>query len=99
MAQFDVHQQLGKKGLLLNCQSDLLSHLETRFVIPLVRHRPGGPAASRLNPLFLIDGEDHVLATNLAATIPAKLLGPAIASLDADHLEIKAALDMLISGI
>jgi toxin CcdB len=99
MAQFDVHRQPGKHDLLVNCQSNLLAHLETRFVIPLVRHRDGGPAATRLNPFFQIDDVTYVLAANLAATVPVRALGPVIASLDEHHLEIKSALDMLVSGI
>lgn len=99
MAQFDVHLANGKGPLLVNCQSDLLSHLETRLVVPLVPLRTAGGTASRLNPIFQVDGAPFVLATNLAATVSARLLGPAIASLDDCHLDIKSAIDMLVSGI
>ena len=87
MAQFDVHKLPGKGGLVVNCQSDLLSDYETRFVIPLIAVETGAIPASRL------------LYTQYAAAVKRTALGPTIASLDADHLEIKAALDMLISGI
>ncbi len=99
MAQFDVHKLPGKGGLVVNCQSDLLSDYETRFVIPLIAVETGAIPASRLNPRLTVKGRAMLLYTQYAAAVKRTALGPTIASLDADHLEIKAALDMLISGI
>ncbi|HMT43330.1 MAG TPA: CcdB family protein [Chakrabartia sp.] len=99
MAQFDVHKLPGKGGLVVNCQSDFLSDYETRFVIPLFAVETGAIPASRLNPRLIVEGRAMLLYTQYGGAVKRTALGPAIASLDADHLEIKAALDMLISGI
>ena len=88
----------GSPGLLLDCQADLLSGLNTRFVVPLLPEREAPRPAARLNPLFEIDGQRLVMATQFCAAIPARELGERVGSL-ADHQDdIIDALDMLISG-
>lgn len=97
VAQFDVHR-LGD-GLVVNCQSDLLEHIVTRFVVPLVPARVAEVATYRLNPLFQIDGEDYVLVTQAAATVGRGELGAIVVSL-ADHsYEITGAIDVLTGGV
>jgi toxin CcdB len=97
VAQFNVHR-LGE-GLVLDCQSDLLAHLNTRVVIPLIPVDVAPRPAGRLNPMFQVDGQDHVMDTQFISSIEARHLGAAICSL-ADHsFEITGALDVLISGV
>lgn len=97
MAQFDVHR-FGD-GLVVDCQSDLLSHIESRFVVPLVSHELARTAARRLNPSFDIAGEPYVMLTQSAASVERRELGPVIASLADQSFEITGALDVLISGV
>lgn len=98
MARFDVHRQRGSTGYLLDCQADILSHLNTRFVVPLLDPVATPPLLPRLHPCFTIDGRQLVMATHLASTVPLALLGEGVVSLaDAAH-RIMNALDMLLTG-
>jgi toxin CcdB len=97
MSQFDVHR-LRNGELVVDCQTDLLSVLETRLVIPLVDPETVPGPLPRLHPLFEIEGEEVLLATHLAAAIPARELGDAVASLATCDLAIGNALDFLIGG-
>ena len=98
MAKFDVHQDHRGSGYLLNCQSDLLSHLDTRFVVPLLTPQTAPSAASRLNPVFTIGSRPHVMVTQFAAGVPLTRLGSVIQSLKAEDTIITNALDMLLVG-
>ena len=97
MAQFDVHR-LGD-GLVIDCQADLLSHIDTRFVVPLVTRAEAGTIARRLNPVFLIDGEERVMLTPAASAVRERELGAVVASLADRSFEITDAIDVLISGV
>jgi len=98
MAKFDVYRRRAGAGYLLDCQADLLSRLNTRFVVPLLPAREAPKPAARLNPLFELDGETHVMLTQFAAAIPVAELGERVASLRDRDTVILNALDMLISG-
>ena len=97
MARFDVYPGARGKGFLLDCQSDLLSHLETRAVVPLFP-AAGVPAATKLNPLFEMQGFEVVMATHLIFAIPVDRLPSKVGSLADRHLDILSALDMLLTG-
>jgi toxin CcdB len=99
MARFDVHPAPDRAGYLLDCQADLLSHLNTRLVVPLRRPAEAPIAAARLNPRFEIKGETFVMVTQFASAVPVRDLAPTILSLDDQHDRIMAALDMLITGV
>ena len=98
MARFDVFRPKDGDELLLDCQSDILSDLDTRFVVPLLKKGELARSVLRLNPLFDIDGEQRVMATQGAATIPNRMIGRRVTSLADQHDTIIAALDMLITG-
>ena len=99
MAQFDVHRLGQAPGLVIDCQSDLLSHIHTRFVVPLAPRSETSPPAKRLNPVFVIEGMDHVMLTQAAATLQVRDLGPVAASLTKSEHEIMNALDFLLTGV
>ena len=40
---------------MIDCQSDLLEHLNTRFVVPLIAQEDAPKPAQRLNPLLTVD--------------------------------------------
>ena len=97
MARFDVYPGARGKGYLLDCQADVLDHLETRVVVPLMP-AAGLPAATRLNPVFDVQGNRVVMSTQLVFAIPVQHLQSSVASLAADHIGITNALDMLLTG-
>jgi toxin CcdB len=97
MAQFDVHR-LGK-GLVLDCQADLLDHLNSRFVVPLLPEEQGPKPARRLNPVFEISGKNYVMATQFAAAVQKNELGEVVATLGGRSTEITGAIDVLIAGV
>lgn len=96
MAQFDVYR-MSRGSYALDCQSDLLSHLKSRFTVPLQPIDEQSPVG-RLHPAFEIEGKQVLMVTHLAGAVPTKALGEKVASLAEHDLAIKSALDMLISG-
>ncbi|MDE1145944.1 MAG: CcdB family protein [Azospirillaceae bacterium] len=99
MAQLDLYRVAGEPGYALEVQADLLKGLATAAVVPLWPRKISPRALDRLNPIFVIDGDDHVMVTQFIATIPRKELGPIVGSLSrAYYFDIINALDMLISG-
>jgi toxin CcdB len=66
MAKFDVYALAQGRGYLIDCQANLLSDLNTRFVVPLLPLEEAPKPAARLNPVFDIAGEPHVMVTQFA---------------------------------
>ena len=97
MSQYDVHR-LRSGELMMDCQSNFLSALQTRLVIPLVDPDTVPGPLPRLHPLFEVEGDRMLLATHLAAAIPNGELGYPIASLAPYDLTIGNAIDFLVSG-
>lgn len=54
--------------------------------------------AKRLNPVFDIEGESHVMVTQFMAAVPVAILKAPVASLAVREAEIGNALDMLFVG-
>jgi len=98
MARFDVYKMVGEKGYLLDIQTDLLTGLNTRVVVPLMPRAEAPIPAQRLNPVFEIENLEVVMATQFMAAIPAKELNETVDNLGEAHQEIAAALDMPFSG-
>lgn len=99
MARFDVYRNPLGDGYLLDCQADLLDHLATRFVIPLLPVESTPRPFARLTPLLSIEGEQFILAAQLSSAVPKSVLKtPVIASLADQDMAILGAIDMLISG-
>src|SRR5689334_4836481 len=105
MAQFDVHRNpnpatRARIPYLLDVQSDLLSLLGTRIVVPLcgADALPGGPA-ERLNPTLQVEGRKLFLLTQELAGVPRKALGTRVANLASDRDAIVAAVDLAITGV
>lgn len=98
MARFDVYRQSGTTGFLLDCQADVLSHLNTRLVVPLLPLGDGPPAIACLNPPFRIADERVIMYTQFATAMPAGQLKTPLASLVDEDRTIMNALDMLLTG-
>lgn len=100
MARLDVHaHRNGGSGYLLDVQADLLSTLATRLVVPLLPLDRAPAPAARLNPVFEIAGQRHVMVTQFAAAVHVRELGDRVATLADAHLAVAAALDLLITGV
>ena len=105
MARFDVYdnpsvRQRNGVPYVVVMQSDLLAHLPTRSVMPLVIERFNTDSLpSRLSPSFRIAGQAVYLWPQQTGTLLARLLGKPVSSLKSDQGRLLDALDALISGI
>jgi toxin CcdB len=99
MPRLDVYPLPGGRGgYVLDVQANLLNHLVTRAVVPLLPVASAPPPIRDLNPVFDIDGMPHVMLTQAIASIPARELRHPAASLDQQHDAITRALDILFLG-
>jgi len=98
MAKYDVFPNPAGDGLLLDVQTDLLSDLNTRVVVPLLPKPRAPKPATRLNPVFDIDGQAFVMVTQFLAAVPAGILKSPIGKLDGDFEKVTIAVDMLMQG-
>lgn len=98
MARYDVYPGAPGRGLLLDCQSDLLDQLGSRVVVPLIPLDRMEPIP-RLNPLFTIHGQKLAMATHLIFAIPTERLQRPVANLETEHYTIVGALDVLLTGV
>ena len=98
MARFDIFENKDGAGYLLDIQSDLLSGLNTRVVVPLLPQSSAPSPAQGLNPVFNIEGQEVVMATQYMAAVPEGELRFGAGNLAGQQDEISAALDMLFLG-
>ena len=66
MPRFAVYANPEGPGYLLDVQANLLSHLNTRMVVPLLPKAQAPLPAQTLNPVFDVDGTAHMLVTGTA---------------------------------
>ena len=98
MARFSVYRNPDGAGYLLDVQANILDHLNTRLVVPLLPLSSAPTPAKTLNPVFNIAGTSVVMVTQFMAAIPASLLKSPESSLEFSRNEITAALDLLFQG-
>lgn len=89
----------GSGVLVVDCQSDLLDHIDSRFVVPLLPASQSPMPAKRLNPQFELDGETYILLTQSASAVARRELGSVVASLAEHDREVLNALDFLLTGV
>jgi toxin CcdB len=105
MQQFSVYRNKNPKTrstypYLIDVQSDLLSDLGTRVVVPLVRRTASTKKPIKiLMPVVSVDGQEFIMMVPLLAGIGNAELGPPVASAAQHRGEVVAALDFLITGI
>ena len=97
MACFDCYR-LPDGSLVVDCQADLLAHLKTRLVVPLLREGDVSQPILKLNPLVRLDDDRYLFCADLAGTVPATLLMKRLCRLDSERDRFSAALDMLLIG-
>ena len=101
MARFDVYR-MTRRGvpLAVNVQSEFLSSLDNRVLIPFGTVERFGPqAVERLNPVLTIGGGNYVLRTDEIAAVPTAAIGSFVENIEATHRDdITFALDFLFQG-
>lgn len=98
MARYAVYKNPDGAGYLLDIQADLLSHLNTRVVVPLLPLNIAPKPAGTLDPVFQIDGGSVVMVTQFMAAVPAQMLKSPVLSLESMRNDIMAAIDLLFQG-
>jgi len=105
MRQFDVYVNPSKttRGaypFIVDVQSDIISEIATRIVVPLGRKADfKNKEMKRLTPVITYEGKELLLLVPQIASLPAKVLGSPIGSLGHLREDIVAALDFAITGI
>jgi len=99
MSRYRVYANPEGAGLLLDVQANLLSHLSTCVVVPLLPVDAAPKPARILNPMLDIGGVPHVMATQFIAAVPRRLLASEVADLHERAHEIVSALDCLFQGV
>ena len=103
--QFDVYENPShatRKAypFIVDIQSDILSDIATRIVVPLGRKSDfKNEVLKKLTPTIEYDEEQLLLLVPQLASIPEKALKKPIGSLSHMREEIVAALDFAITGI
>lgn len=99
MSRYRVYANSEGDGALLDVQADLMSHLSTCVVVPLLPVDAAPRPARVLNPMFEIEGVQHVMVTQFMAAVPRRLLVSEVADLHEQAHEIVSALDCLFQGV
>ena len=105
MAQFDVYPNPSKGQSqdipwIVDIQSDLLSALPTRLVVPLALRKSLPAEAPRsLCPPVQWEGEALVALPHLAAAFRVKDMGRSKGNLRSQASDLVSAFDAVISGI
>lgn len=98
MGRFDVYRNPEGDGYLVDLQADLLDHLNTRIVAPLILLEHAPKPAATLNPVLKIEADQVVMMTQFMAAVPVQILKSPVARIDAYRPEITAAIDLLFQG-
>ena len=98
--RFDVYRMPagGAPGYLVDVQSELVSDLATRIVIPLIANPKLAKPVRGLNPVFEILGQPFTMLTQELAAIQKLALKSPVVSLADQQNDITRALDMLFTG-
>ena len=84
-------------GYVVDVQSDLLSDLQTRVVVPLKPIAEYTMPADRLNPVIQINGDEWVLLSQFIATVGLAEIGEKVGEFE-DSFALTNALDMVFHG-
>jgi toxin CcdB len=98
MARFDLYRDPNGQGFLLDVQANVMTHLNTRVVVPLMPLDRAPRPAKGLNPEFRIGDVPVVMVTQFLAAVPTSVLKDQVATLDQHHTTIVDAIDLLLQG-
>lgn len=105
MSQFDVHRNPGpnaaKIPFVVVVQSSIFDERRSRIVIPLWSSKAAREEvhlpASKVNPIFTVDGMRVILHTLQIVSVPLSALGKKVGSLAEEGDAIVAAMDEVFS--
>lgn len=103
--QFDVFENPSPRmrdvyPYVVDVQSELLSALATRMVVPLsVTNLAAHDLPRRLCPIIVVNDQSLMLAPFVAAPLDKRLLKKKIGSIQERSYEIIAAMDSVLSGV
>lgn len=92
MGQFDVYR-LADGGMVLDCQSDLLDDIGTRFVLPLMPEAEAPLPNPHLNPSLVVNGEPLRLTPQFAVAVRTSELRQYVGSLSKNRDVVIRAID------
>ncbi len=98
MARFSVYPNPEGDGYLLDVQADIVRHLNTRAVVPLMPLGKAPKPATRLNPLLVIDDIEHTMLTQYLAAVPISVLKRETLNVADRRDDIANAIDLLLQG-
>lgn len=105
MSQFTLYQNSDRSTkktypYFLDVQSDLVSNLNSRLVIPLTPEKQlESSAPEKLCPIIQLDDGKFALLTHQLTSAPTTILKKPIDNIDTFRDEIIGAIDFLITGI
>ena len=104
MAQYSVHENpnprtKGGVPFLLDVQSDVLSILATRVVVPLYRQEAvHSKAMTRLTPIVKVKNRTLIAMVPEMAGVHQRDLGAIVGDLSSLRNELLQAIDLLLTG-
>ncbi len=99
--RFDVHEINGSYvPFAVDVQADVLSHLATTVIIPLIAESQAkSEVSARFKPTIVVNQEHYVLLTSDITSVLRRELGPVVDNIEAGHRQdITDALDFLYQG-
>ncbi len=99
MPRLDVYKNPDGSGFLLDVQANLLDHLNTRVVVPLMLPHEAPSPANRLNPTFQTGDETVLMVSQFISAVPKSILNAPVTSLDSHDIEIIDAIAMVLQGL
>lgn len=102
-SQFCVYRVTGLRAgsavdLAVVLQDDMLAHLATRIVAPLIEIGVDAET-DKMTPTVEIGDTRYTIAMHLLTTIPVRNLGTLVANLEEQERAIKNAMDLVFSGV
>ena len=98
MARFDVYRNPDGNGFQLDVQADLMSRLNSRLVIPLVRSDIAPTHIKALNPIFKLEEATYLMFTQQMAAVSVQMLKRPVLNVNDRRDEVVAAVDLLLQG-
>lgn len=101
MARFDIIKLGGYPfEFALDVQADLLSHYNTRVIIPLIPTAHMGEEFERkLKPKIMIDDTEYLLSPTDIASIPISEINKTVMNIEKEYRDcITESLDFLFQG-
>lgn len=99
MARFDVYAIRSTGGLAVDVQTNLLDHLKTRVVVPLLQGPETEWSMPRLTPKILFQDNYWTLGTPFVIGVPIRELRGPMGSVADQEYPISLAIDLMLSGV